>query len=162
MLLRRVLRVPFLWAPRACRLNVQQGLFASRALLPERALAGICKEEGWHDYPAWSLLLQGTRPAPADDAGPGDWPYRWQMHVSRTRNTEIRERVLLPDMSPSSQAFLRSPAGSQAGAWLAAIPTFPNRAGHNATTSNSSCGCRCLCEGVPAARTLGAAQLSVL
>ena len=40
-------------------------------------------------------------------------------------NTHIRERTLLPDMPPSSQALLPSQAGPQAGAWLAAIPTEP-------------------------------------
>ena len=80
---------------------------------------------GWQTCPTWSALLDGVRPPPADYAGPGDWPHGWQMRATRTLNTHFRERTLLPDMPPSSQALLRSQAGPQAGAWLAAIPTEP-------------------------------------
>ena len=73
----------------------------------------------------WRTLLRGARPSPAEDAGPGDWPHGWQMHASRIRNLHYRDRVLLPALPPSSQALLRSQAGPQAGAWLAAIPTEP-------------------------------------
>ncbi|OLP88553.1 hypothetical protein AK812_SmicGene30090 [Symbiodinium microadriaticum] len=89
------------------------------------AARDLLAAEGWHDCPTWSSILQGARPTPANDARPGDWPHGWQMHASRTRNTQFRDSVLLPDMPPSSQALLRSQAGPQAGAWLAAIPTEP-------------------------------------
>ncbi|OLQ14690.1 hypothetical protein AK812_SmicGene1121 [Symbiodinium microadriaticum] len=42
-----------------------------------------------------------------------------------TRNLHFRERTLLPDMSPSACALLRSQAGPHAGAWLTAIPADP-------------------------------------
>ena len=102
-----------------------EGQCGEAACLREAAAArDLLRHKGWRDCPAWSCLLQGSCPTPADDAGLGDWPHGWQMHASRTRNTHFRECVL-PAMSPSSQALLRSQAGPQAGAWLAAIPTEP-------------------------------------
>ena len=46
------------------------------------------------------------------------------MHRALATHT-FASRTLSPDMPPSSQALLRSQAGPQAGAWLAAIPTEP-------------------------------------
>ena len=41
---------------------------------------------GGRTCPAWRALLEGARPPPADDVGPGDWPHGWQMHATRTLN----------------------------------------------------------------------------
>ena len=40
----------------------------------------------------------------------------------RILNTHYRDRVLMPTLSPSSQALLQSQAGPHARAWLAAVP----------------------------------------
>ena len=109
-----------------CREALEGGPGRDAPCLREAVEAGaLLREAGWQTCPTWSALLDGVRPPPADDAGPGDWPHGWQMRATRTLNTHFRERTLLPDMPPSSQALLRSQAGPQAGAWLAAIPTEP-------------------------------------
>ena len=56
-----------------------------------------------------------------------------------TRNLHFRERTLLPDMSPSACALLRSQAGPHAGAWLT-VNRHPGRPSHHAVpASHAAC-----------------------
>ena len=111
---------------RRCEATLENGASLEAPCLHEAVEAReLLREAGWQACPTWRALLEGARPPPADDARPGDWPHGWQMRASRILNTHFRERTLLPDMPASSQALLRSQAGPQAGAWLAAIPTKP-------------------------------------
>ena len=52
-------------------------------------------------------------------------PHGWQFYASRTRNQYLRDIVLLPAMTPSARALVRSQAGPHAGSWLTAIPAEP-------------------------------------
>ena len=85
----------------------------------------LLQAEGWEACPSWRAMLQGARPVPPKHAGPGDWPHGWQFYASRTRNQYFRDIVLLPAMTPSARALVRSQAGSHAGSWLTAIPAEP-------------------------------------
>ena len=94
--------------------------------------------------PSASLLafldaLYVVTPGPATDAGPGDWPHGWQFHASRIRNIFYRDRVMLPAMSPDRRALLRSQAGVQAGAWLAAIPSALGTGKHPLSAAHADC-----------------------
>ena len=83
--------------------------------------------EGWTDCPSWSALAGGARPNAPDEneAGLGDWPHGWQRLASQTRNLYYRDCVLLPSLTPSRQALLRSQAGQQSAAWLSTVPSEP-------------------------------------
>ena len=85
----------------------------------------LLQAEGWEACPSWRAILQGARPVPPKHAGPGDWPHGWQFYASRTRNQYFRDIVLLPAMTPSARALVRSQAGPHAGSWLTAIPAEP-------------------------------------
>ena len=70
-------------------------------------------------------------------AGAGEWPHGWQCHATRTRARYYRDRVLLPALSTSAQALLRSQAGPQAEnmahcrfAIVGAAPQLRRHSGH--------------------------------
>ena len=69
------------------------------------------QDEGWSECPTWRAVLEGARPAPSTEDSAGDWPHGWQMHASRIHAEHYRDRVLMPALSLSSQAMLRSQAG---------------------------------------------------
>ena len=83
----------------------------------------LLQAEGWHECPSWEAVGAGARPPRLTDQGLGDWPHGWQSCASRIRTSYFRERTLLPSLSPSACALLRSQSGPQAGAWLTAIPS---------------------------------------
>ena len=85
----------------------------------------LLQAEGWHECPSWEAVGAGARPPRLTDQGLGDWPHGWQCCASRIRTSYFRERTLLPSLSPSACALLRSQSGPQAGAWLTAIPSEP-------------------------------------
>ena len=88
----------------------------------------LLQAEGWEACPSWRAILQGARPVPPKHAGPGDWPHGWQfMAVLRVAHPQpyFRDIVLLPAMTPSARALVRSQAGPHAGSWLTAIPAEP-------------------------------------
>ena len=58
-------------------------------------------------------------------AEPGEWGKGWQRHTSSVRNQHFREHVLMPSLSPSNAAMLRSGSGPRAAEWLTALPTSP-------------------------------------
>ena len=103
-----------------------EGRDAETTCLRSAAVArNLLQAEGWQECPSWRAIADGARPPVATDRSLGDWPHGWQHSASRTRNLHFRERTLLPDMSPSACALLRSQAGPHAGAWLTAIPADP-------------------------------------
>ena len=103
-----------------------EGRDAETTCLRSAAVArNLLQAEGWQECPSWRAIADGARPPVATERSLGDWPHGWQHSASRTRNLHFRERTLLPDMSPSACALLRSQAGPHAGAWLTAIPTDP-------------------------------------
>ena len=85
------------------------------------------QDEGWNECRSWRAVLEGARPAPSTEDNAGDWPHGWQMHASRIHTEHYRDRVLMPALSLSSQAMLRSQAGPHAGAWLTAIEYLASR-----------------------------------
>ena len=72
------------------------------------ASQSVLQVEGWQECPSWRAIADGARPPVATNRSLGDWPHGWQHSASRTRNLHFRERTLLPDMSPSACALLRS------------------------------------------------------
>ena len=103
-----------------------EGRDAETTCLRSAAVArNLLQAEGWQECPSWRAIADGARPPVATDRSLGDWPHGWQHSASRTHNLHFRERTLLPDMSPSACALLRSQAGPHAGAWLTAIPADP-------------------------------------
>ena len=94
-----------------------EGRDAETTCLRSAAVArNLLQAEGWQECPSWRAIADGARPPVATDRSLGDWPHGWQHSASRTRNLHFRERTLLPDMSPSACALLRSQAGPHAGA----------------------------------------------
>ena len=103
-----------------------EGRDAETTCLRSAAVArNLLQAEGWQECPSWRAIADGARPPMATDRSLGDWPHGWQHSASRTGNLHFRERTLLPDMSPSACALLRSQAGPHAVAWLTAIPADP-------------------------------------
>ena len=78
--------------------------------------------EGWTDCPTWRAVLEGQGAPAAGETSAGERPHGWQCHATRIQTKFYRDRVLMPALSPSTQALLRSQAGPQAGMWLTAIP----------------------------------------
>ena len=73
--------------------------------------------------PSWQALKNGLRPSREDypDAGEaeaGEWKHGWQFFACSTLNTDFREHVVLPSLSATDAAMLRSASGSKAGFWL--------------------------------------------
>ena len=77
--------------------------------------------------PAWNALLAGSRPdrrqGLGDEAEFGEWAHGWQFFACSKRNLHFKQHAILPQLSPSGKAMLRSGSGSQAGVWLQALPT---------------------------------------
>ena len=78
--------------------------------------------DGWTDCPTWRAVLEGQGAPAAGETSAGERPHGWQCHATRIQTKFYRDRVLMPALSPSAQALLRSQAGPQAGMWLTAIP----------------------------------------
>ena len=66
---------------------------------------------------AWRARAHRRRAKQVRASGHG-----WQCHATRIQPKYYCDRVLMPALSPSAQALLRSQAGPQAGMWLTAIP----------------------------------------
>ena len=62
----------------------------------------LLQAEGWQTCPEWWEVADGIRAPRLQDTGRGNWPHGWQSHATRTRNLHLRERVLLPTLSPST------------------------------------------------------------
>ena len=90
--------------------------------LQAAAAAGVHLEgHGWDQRPGWEACLRTAAPQAARSE-PGVWANGWQNDAALALHISFREQVLLPAIRPSDRALLRSQAGPQAGAWLAAIP----------------------------------------
>ena len=98
--------------------------------LPPRSggSAGPFSSRGMARLPHLELHPAGRHVRPRQTTQYSAWgmaPWLANACIAHSQHTHFRDSVLLPDMPPSSQALLRSQAGPQAGAWLAAIPTEP-------------------------------------
>ena len=81
-----------------------------------RMLTGV---EGF-ELPSWEALLEGARPGGSRARGTrGGWQHEAASRVERN----FRDRRLMPLMSRSDQALLRSQSGPFAGMALSAAPT---------------------------------------
>ena len=93
--------------------------------------AHLLTSEGFTQRPTWTELAAGRRPPPQGRSGqeasrePGEWAHGWQFYASRTRSTYRRETHIMPQLSETHQALLRSQSGPNAGAWLGAVPAGP-------------------------------------
>ena len=107
-------------AAHRCLAELQRGSDAAAPCLCEAAAASTeLDAAGWTQRPPWDALLHGAAPDRPDAAAePGLWAHGWQRPAALALHHAHRERVLLPDLPPASQALLRS----QAAAWLIAIP----------------------------------------
>ena len=78
-----------------------------------RMLTGV---EGF-EPPSWEALLEGARPPPRDpeDHEPGGTRGGWQHEAASRVERNFRDRRLMPVMSRSEQALLRSQSGPFAG-----------------------------------------------
>eukprot|EP00973_Karenia_brevis_P021162 2909564-Karenia_brevis.AAC.1 len=68
-------------------------------------------------------LLMGARPSPEEEREPGEWAHGWQFWASKAREQHAREHIIMPAMSDSCQALLRSQSGPCSGKLFALVPT---------------------------------------
>ena len=111
----------------------REGVTTAACLREAQEAAALLDAEGFANAgagprPSWRDLYNGARPPEPEnreDADPGEWRHGWQYFASSTRETYEREHRLLPGVSRSTRAVIRSGSGPQAAAWLTAIPTSP-------------------------------------
>lgn len=83
---------------------------------------------GAGNLPRWRDVWDGARPSAREGPQleePGTWEHGWQYYASSARDTYYREHHVLPALSRTDCATLRSGAGPRAAAWLWAVPTTP-------------------------------------
>ena len=80
------------------------------ACLREVAAAAVeLRREGFSKDPGWHALYDGARPPkPERDEETSPWERGWQHHACSARETYFQERVVLPALTPSARALLRS------------------------------------------------------
>ena len=81
--------------------------------------------EGFANCPTWEQAQEGARPPQPEEIEPGEFQHGWQFFAASTREQFFREGTLLPNLSASRQALLRSQSGPGAGAAFSALPTSP-------------------------------------
>ena len=78
--------------------------------------------------PSWHAVLHGARPPFPDEFEPGSWRTGWQHEAASRVERHHREHTLMPVLSDSEKALLRSQSGPFSGAALSATPSsFPTR-----------------------------------
>ena len=106
--------------------ELDAGASSSAPCLQEAAAAAtLLEQEGWETRPTWQELMRGAQPQQSGEdveREPGEWRHGWQYHSSSTRETYFRTHLLLPRLSRSDRALLRSASGPGAGQWLATLP----------------------------------------
>ena len=90
------------------------------------AAAGQTIEAAGLHLPSWGSLALGARPRRTSEdeerPEPGSFAHGWQFHAARALDEACREG-LLPELSRSDQAHLRSQSGPGAAATFTAVPT---------------------------------------
>ena len=107
--------------------QLEHGPAAAAACLQQADQAGRHLDlHGWAHRPPWtSLLGDAAPPPPLADREPAWWRHGWQHPASVAVTTYHRQERVLPSLSPTDRALLRSQAGPGAGAWLLAVPSDP-------------------------------------
>lgn len=107
--------------------QLEHGPAAVAACLQQADQAGRHLDlHGWAHRPPWtSLIGDAAPPPPLADREPAWWRHGWQHPASVAVTTYHRQECVLPSLSPTHRALLRSQAGPGAGAWLLAVPSDP-------------------------------------
>ena len=89
----------------------------------------MCREtvmgHGFEECPTWQEVFDGRRPEDAVEPEVGEWAHGWQYHAASRIEKNHREVVVLPNMTPSARALLRSQSGPGSAAHLVQIPCRP-------------------------------------
>ena len=80
-------------------------------------------QQGFTECPTWHQVVDGVRPEQVFEAEPGEWNHGWQYYAASRIEQNHRESVILPAMSPASQAMLRSQSGPNSASHLTAVPS---------------------------------------
>ena len=97
---------------------------APPTLVAARTVAGQLVGVAGFDPPSWEALADGQRPPlrDPDDSEPGDFRHGWQHEASSRVERQHRE-ILLPQLTDSERAMLRSHSGPLAGVPFSTTPS---------------------------------------
>ena len=99
-----------------------------RRWLQRTRLAKSCQGVLGFEPPSWHALLHGARPPLPDEFDPGSWRTGWQHEAASRVDRSFRAFAMMPVMTDSEKALLRSQSGPFSGAALSATPSsFPLR-----------------------------------
>ena len=88
-----------------------------------RGAAATLEREGFHNLPSFTNLVNGGKPTSAEDTDRGEWANGWQYFAAATREHHFRQTRVMPALSDSRKALLRSHSGRHASAALMGAPT---------------------------------------
>ena len=95
---------------------------SSASCLQEVRQCGQVLEEVGFATPTWEAVWGGLRPSQPDLAEPGEWGHGWQYYASAKTESHHRSNVVVPSLSTTEMALLRSQSGCCAGRHLMLLP----------------------------------------